>query len=47
MTHDGQCIHTFEITCKACLLCAGHNKTCRDYEPRSEKPEAEKKREAP
>lgn len=36
MTHAGQCIHTFEITHKQCLLCTGHSVQCPGYEPRRE-----------
>jgi len=44
MTHEGQCIHTFEINYKRCLICTGHDTACRCYEPRKEKqPEAKHK----
>lgn len=42
MTHEGQCIHTFEITQKRCLLCTGHRVECPAYEPRRERIQTKK-----
>lgn len=36
MTHEGQCLHTFEITRKRCLTCTGHNTKCPSYEASKE-----------
>lgn len=32
-----QCIHVFEITRQKCLVCAGRDEKCREYEQHEEK----------
>lgn len=32
MTDRKQCIHVFEITRQKCLVCAGRDEKCREYE---------------